>query len=821
MLRGVVDRVLLSRDQQRVLWEQVISESRDGARLMNIPGAATRAREAWELVHSHQVPFPSPLFDRAPETRAFAGWAFAFDRVCDRNSWIDSARSVDELARSAAALRDVVPSLVTYGFDEVTPQQRAFLDALRAGGIHVEELGFIEQLRLDGSRGDEHVRQFAANDLEDELRRAGLWARDRLEAKLTAQIGIIVPRLSELRGMVERILTEVLQPEILFVGHEAAQPAFELSLGGALAECGLVDTALRALRLAAGSLPLEEAGRLVRSPYISGAEEERSTRAAFELALRRCKTPEITPEQLLTEARSAECTVLTRQLAAFQSKCAPFAEHHAPSKWAQHISVVLTALGWPGTLESTEYQAHEAFLEQLRRFSAIEVVRPAKMAAAQAVQELSRMTREQAFRPRNNNSPIQVLGLLEAAGSAFDALWVCGMNDEAWPPRGSANPFIPAALQIKHALPHSSPERDNEYAARILSRVYASAGDVVVSWPKRDKDRELRPAPQIAHLAVAAEIKKEPALACYFQVADCDTFADEQAPPASPGMQLGGIKIFEFQSTCPFRAFAQTRLFARSLDEAYAGPNPIERGQLVEDVLQRVWTELGDWQGLNAVFETPELQEIIARAVDGTLRQLLPQPGRWYDNYRAVERGRLAQLTTKWLELERRRTPFQGVVHQREIEVAVGEIAIKARVDRIDQLADGSTVIIDYKTGEASWKTWLAPRMEKPQLPLYAIAQAPGSVSGVAFGVARTEKCDLSGYARAGDVLGKNNDNCQRDMGREIAGWREELEGVAVAYLEGDAAVDPKSARKTCKWCHLGPLCRVHELAAAEVSDDV
>jgi hypothetical protein len=111
--------------------------------------------------------------------------------------------------------------------------------------------------------------------------------------------------------------------------------------------------------------------------------------------------------------------------------------------------------------------------------------------------------------------------------------------------------------------------------------------------------------------------------------------------------------------------------------------------------------------------------------------------------------------------------------------------------------------------------------MEKPQLPLYAIAQPPGSVSAVAFGVVRTEKCDLSGYARAGEILGKANDNCQRDMTDEIEAWRKELEAFAGAYLDGDAAVDPKFARKTCKWCHLGPLCRVHEQAPAEVVDDV
>jgi probable DNA repair protein len=344
-----------------------------------------------------------------------------------------------------------------------------------------------------------------------------------------------------------------------------------------------------------------------------------------------------------------------------------------------------------------------------------------------------------------------------------------------------------------------------------------------VSWPKRDKDRELRPAPQIAGVAVATEAAemRVPGFASYIHAIECDTFADEHAPAASPGAQQGGIKLFELQSTCPFRAFAQTRLLARQLDETYTGPNYIERGQTVENVLQRVWNEIGDWQRLDAMFDTPELQSIIARAVDGTLREFVPQPGRWFENYRSVERERLTTLAMNWLALERARMPFHGVVHQREIEIVIGEISIKARVDRIDRLPDESAVIIDYKTGEASWKMWERPRMEKPQLPLYAIAQAAGSVSGVAFGIVRTDRCDLSGYARAREIFGKTGGNCERDMGREIAGWREELEELAGAYLEGEAAVDPKSAHKTCKWCHLGSLCRVQEQGAAEVTDDV
>jgi probable DNA repair protein len=603
--------------------------------------------------------------------------------------------------------------------------------------------------------------------------------------------------------------------------------AFEIAVGTPLVEHGIVDTALRALRLASGAVSLEEACRLVRSPYIAGARAERAPRGLFDLALRKCKLPQITPEGLLDEARKAKCPTLAKQLAAFAKHAAAFTEPHSASKWAQHFSAVLTALGWPRgndepRLSADEYQAHEAFLDLLRWFSALEVVRPTTISATQALSEFTRMVRDMSVRHKDSNAPVQVLSLADAPGCVFDHLWICGMTDDAWPPRGTSNPFIPVALQHKCALPHSSFALDNIEAAKTLARLYAGAPDVIVSWPKRDKDVELRPAPQIAELTPASVNFGEAvaSMSALIPLAEADCFADEQAPAASPGRQSGGTKMFEYQSTCPFRAFVQTRLNARAMKEAYAGPNYIERGERIEKVLELVWNELGDSIRLHELFGTPELQLIVERAVDAAIREFVPQAGRWFDNYRVVERSRLVQLTLNWLDVERERAPFHSVVHQHETEIAVGELSIEARVDRMDKLPSGEVVIIDYKTGDNfSSKLWQTPRMDAPQLPLYAMTQAPGSVAAVAFGVVRTDGCDLAGITRDRKIFGKTSGSCEREMTREIAQWRTEMESLAAAYLAGEAAVDPKTAHKTCKWCHLKPVCRVAEGSSAEVAE--
>src|SRR3954453_19268330 len=341
MMMGAVDRVLLSREQQRVVWEQIISQSSDGTRLINTPGAATRAREAWGLIHAYGVPWPSTAFERAPETRSFASWAGSFSRRCGQNLWMDSARAADELTRVADVLRAVLPGAVTYGFDEFTPQQVEFFQALRGADVRVQHLTYVAQLKLDGSVEQEHVRQVAATDEHDEIRRAATWARKHLRQTPGALIGIVVPRLSETRTTVENILREVLHPESFFFGAETSERLFELAAPASLDQQGVVDTAVRALWLAAGTASLEEACRLVRSPNILGAHEERAARADFDLSLRRCPKPRVTPQDLAEEARASKCNALSRQLAAFAKSCVAFAEQHAPGEWSGQMSAAL------------------------------------------------------------------------------------------------------------------------------------------------------------------------------------------------------------------------------------------------------------------------------------------------------------------------------------------------------------------------------------------------------------------------------------------------------------------------------------------------
>jgi len=143
-------------------------------------------------------------------------------------------------------------------------------------------------------------------------------------------------------------------------------------------------------------------------------------------------------------------------------------------------------------------------------------------------------------------------------------------------------------------------------------------------------------------------------------------------------------------------------------------------------------------------------------------------------------------------------------------------LRLRLRVDRVDRV-DGGLVIIDYKTGRAETGQWRGARPDAPQLPLYAALQ-DGEVSAIAFAAVGAHAARFLGVG-AGDGIAdgivpaakfaltedKQTGFTWQQVKDRWTGW---LASLARAYVEGDAAVDPKGPQ-TCRLCHLSTLCRV------------
>src|SRR5471030_421944 len=98
---------------------------------------------------------------------------------------------------------------------------------------------------------------------------------------------------------------------------------------------------------------------------------------------------------------------------------------------------------------------------------------------------------------------------------------------------------------------------------------------------------------------------------------------------------------------------------------------------------------------------------------------------------------RWARVVVEWLHLETTRPPFEVIQPEGERRGELKGVRFRVRIDRIDRLADGREVIVDYNTGSPSVHSWDTERPEEPQLPLYStMHEAP--LAGVLFGQVKT-----------------------------------------------------------------------------------
>jgi len=168
-----------------------------------------------------------------------------------------------------------------------------------------------------------------------------------------------------------------------------------------------------------------------------------------------------------------------------------------------------------------------------------------KLGAGQALAHLRRLCAETLFQPETPDAPIQVLGIFESAGLEFDALWVSGLTDEAWPLAAQPSPFIPPALQRKAGIPEASAEGALALDKRITDDWMSAAGEVVLSHARRERDRELAPSPLIASLPVGSIDLPEYASHrdLLYAARTLEEIPDGNAPPIFASARVGAGQV--------------------------------------------------------------------------------------------------------------------------------------------------------------------------------------------------------------------------------------------------------------------------------------
>lgn len=834
MLSGALPAlVLLDAFSEKLLWQQVIEDGieRDAAPLFDAAAMAARAADAYAMSRIWAIEAGQEGVSR--EAALFAQWRTEFRRRLDAQGWTVAADRRDALvgALEQGALR-IRSRVVFAGFDELNPLHRRLRMALDAQ-------------MLPCAPGQPPAARPAIAAFEDagaECHAAARWAAAQLASNPAWRIGIVAPDLGGVRDQLEYELEHALHPELTGAASAEYPRRYNFSLGRPLAEVPLVACALRLLDLAgkAGEVDQPALTGLLLNPYWSDSVHETDARALLDAQMRRRFKRTVDLAHVLALARKREvqarlvCPMALRHLSHLLrhgAECA--AQARLPSEWAQVVRVLLRETGWAGsagqgsrTLSSHEYQAREAWSGLLDRFACADRL-VGRVPFARALAHLHALCRERTFQPQTRGTPsVHVLGMLESSGLQFDALWVMGMHDGAWPPAPAPNPLVPVALQRAHGTPNACATLQLAYARTILGRLQRQAPVVQFSCALMNGSQELRPSPLFVPAPQAAAPAPAPAAQCGNEVLE---YLDDAAGPALGENERvrGGVSLLRAQAVCPAWAFYRYRLGAAALEQPQADLGAQARGTLVHDALEWFWKQVGSRQALaDLAAGASALDARIGAAASTSLAAYEARMGALPAGSRELEMLRLNRLLREWLQAELRRADFVVLECEREIRHQIGPVALTMRVDRIDQ-QDGKLVVIDYKTGTPGRiQDWAAARITEPQLPIYALAlssaEPAAPVGALVFGKVRLGEARFVGLSATDKFVDRVRGMHHvpgapfaafPDWGALQAHWQERIAAVADEFARGVAAVSVDGTNGL-DYCEVLPLLRLPEREA-------
>ena len=823
---------LLSPAQEQCLWESIIQSSETGKALLRISSTAKQVREAWQLAQAWRLLPKFRACNLNEDAQAFLDWSERYQQITVQNRQIDRVRAIDLIAENYRLLNVKKPeTLICYGFDRLTPQQTFFLEHLDRAGCTILVADLSKNSAVHQSRRVEFRSR------SEEILHVAAWARSKLETTHhQVSIGIVVPALSEYRSELLRVFRSVMYPDVRCALPDRLPfvAPHNVSLGQSLLSYPLIDAALITLELLVQEVAFNRFSQWLQCPFLAGADDEMQQRAILGQQLRQFVQPFVTLEGLLgplLHCRAAKyCPVLQQLLVDLvQFRRNHFSSIDSHAAFAQQFNSVLRIAGLPGsrTPSSTEYQVFEKWQQLLKDFSTLDHVQ-IQTGDREAVIRLQRMAQEVLFQPQTPEVPIQILGVLEAAGMTFDHLWVMGLSEQYWPLHSSPNPFLPLELQRREQLTLGSPNEALAFSQRLTRAWFSAATEVIVSYPRfsgESDGQEAKSSPLIRHL-----LQHEPEHLALTQHVDLiiqscrlEYLEDSQVLPIEPkvaGMAIkGGTQVIKDYAACPFRAWAKYRLSIRRPDIPHEGLNALERGSLVHLTMALFWEQLKSRQNLELV-SLQKLEQLIGDSVGNAIRSMQKQrSGMFTGRFAQIERQRLIRLVREWLEIEKKREDFTVIAIEQPCSVSISGIKFNGRLDRVDELTNGQYLIIDYKTGRQSVRTMIGERPDEPQLPMYLVAsELTAPKAGVAFATIKQEAMEFVAVLREDNLLPGvkvftelNGYKTLSSWEELVAVWQKNLTDLAIGFASGNATVDPKNFPETCRYCELQSFCRIYE----------
>lgn len=710
--------VLLNAAEQEIVWERIISKSDQVQQILKTGSLARLCMDTWDLSQKWQVPIENALF-LTQDNSLYQEWAAQYQATCQKHHWLDASSLLSKLSELSAQhpelfkkLKALPKAIHCVGFLEWTPQQKTFIDTLKTLGVACTNSSLLQ------TPGE--VCVVPCQDPEEELLFALAMVKRWRAEYPQGRYAIIIPDLPLRRQEILRIFEQQL-------GLDNCN----ISAPIALNEYPIIEAALLIFDLMQPKISLEQLSQLLRSPFWGGSQQECSERAALDVLVRKQGEFEfdfarVLPllERLNQSLPEPGARVCIENLRVLFSMRPDFYGKQKTFHWKTLINKALEDVKWleGRPLTALEVQLKEQWQLLLDEYENMDRIL-SEHKFSEAKKRLRRLAALKLFLPKeavqSMTAPLQVLGLLEGVSIPFDAIWMVGLHQKAWPQPPSPNPFLPLNMQKANNLPRSSAARELKVAKRLMDEYQKSATKVFLSYPLTLDNEPCLPSPLISTFktVTAESLQLGPVtsyLATKIKQATSGAMSllaengfvkyvvnkDERGPivslnfegqcaPASktqPVLVNGGTHTLKLQAACPFRAFAEYRLQAKPISKPQLGLNEAERGEIIHQVLLQFWRNVKTQDRLNALTEetlAAQLTAVINKEVE-LWRQRFSD--RLQNEYCQLERQRLFDLMWRFMQNEKQRPAFQVIAQEILEEVQIGSLKFKLRIDRIDRV---------------------------------------------------------------------------------------------------------------------------------------
>jgi ATP-dependent helicase/nuclease subunit B len=335
-------------------------------------------------------------------------------------------------------------------------------------------------------------------------------------------------------------------------------------------------------------------------------------------------------------------------------------------------------------------------------------------------------------RRTHDETPLTILGLLEARLVKTDVMVLAGLNEGAWPGAPDCGPWINRPM--RDVLGMKQPETQIGQTAHDFAQAFG-APNVKLIWARRIGDSPATPSRWIHRLQMilnthglkdmTGRASRWPTLA--HRLMEVKTVTPAQMPRPCPPAALRPKRLsvtrIETLKRDPYAIYARHVLRLEPVAPISASPDPARRGMIFH-------AAIGDF--LSAYPQALPADAIAKLEAAGSrhFAEIADYPGLvsfWWPRFRRVARWIVEQEPELREGVEKVVAETEGEV---TFDIAGESFMLNCRADRIDLLAGGKARIIDYKTGMPPTR----PQVEAglaPQLTLQAAILELGGFRGL------------------------------------------------------------------------------------------